>query len=169
MPALEEMVVGVVIDRHGEGFKVDIGSSMPASLSWLTFPLASRKNRPNLNPGAVVYGRITLASKDMEPEMACSTISGKAGGFGELKGGTVVTNCSLAYCRKLLSPSATVLRLLGQRIPYELAVGLNGRVWVNSTSNKDSILIANTIQHADGLSDQQTELLVKQMLQRHSN
>lgn len=48
VPAVEDMVVGIVRERHGEGFKVDIGSAFLASLSALAFEGATKKNRPNL-------------------------------------------------------------------------------------------------------------------------
>ena len=36
-----------------------------------------RRNRPNLAIGDLVYARVTVASRDMEPELACTDASGK--------------------------------------------------------------------------------------------
>ena len=41
-------MVGVVEEKHIETFKVEIGSSLPASLSALAFEGATKKNKPNL-------------------------------------------------------------------------------------------------------------------------
>ena len=41
-------MVGIVEERHTETYKVEIGSSLPASLSVLAFEGATKKNRPNL-------------------------------------------------------------------------------------------------------------------------
>jgi exosome complex RNA-binding protein Rrp4 len=37
--------------------------------------------------GSIVYARVTLANKDMDPEIVCTNAGGKSAGFGELKGG----------------------------------------------------------------------------------
>ena len=48
VPSVDDMVVGVVLDRHGEAYKVDVGSAATASLPILGFEGASKKNRPML-------------------------------------------------------------------------------------------------------------------------
>lgn len=50
--------------------------------------------------GTLVYCRVSLANRDMEPEVECfDPATGKSEGFGELKGGLVV-DCSLQLCRQ---------------------------------------------------------------------
>ena len=56
MPVKEERVIGIVTNKTGENFKVDIGTSMPASLSFLAFEGATKRNRPNLQV-CVIYLR----------------------------------------------------------------------------------------------------------------
>jgi exosome complex component RRP40 len=49
--------------------------------------------------GSLVYARVSLAHKDMEPELECyDAQTRKSEGFGELKGG-FMTRCSLKMCR----------------------------------------------------------------------
>ena len=49
--------------------------------------------------GSLLYARVSLAHKDMEPELECfDAQTRKAEGFGELKGGFPV-QCSLKMCR----------------------------------------------------------------------
>ena len=106
------------MQKAGEGFRVDIGSAHSASLDGLAFEGATKRNRPNLkvravrqrssNPsdpmtssqvGSLLYARVSLAHKDMEPELECfDAQTRKAEGFGELKGGFLV-QCSLKMCR----------------------------------------------------------------------
>ena len=50
-------------------FQVDIGTSEPASLSYLAFEGATKKNKPNIVNGDVVYAKVITASKDMESEL----------------------------------------------------------------------------------------------------
>ncbi len=65
---------------------------------------------------------------------------------------------------RLLSPSCTVLRCLGKSIPFEVAVGSNGLVWINSASNKHTILIANAILNSVHVPPSHVEALVNQMV-----
>lgn len=51
--------------------------------------------------------------------------------FGPLVGGTVLP-VSLATARRLLDPECAVLTELGAAIPFEVAVGVNGVVWVQA-------------------------------------
>ena len=47
-----------------------------------------------------MYARVTIASRDMEPELECfDPGTGKAEGFGELKGGLILES-SLQMCRR---------------------------------------------------------------------
>jgi exosome complex component RRP40 len=55
--------------------------------------------------GSLVYARVSLAHKDMEPELECfDAQTRKAQGYGELKGG-FVTRCSLEMCRRYVQNS----------------------------------------------------------------
>ena len=50
--------------------------------------------------GSLVYARVSLAHRDMDPELECfDAQTRKAEGFGELKGGFLV-RCSLLMCRQ---------------------------------------------------------------------
>ncbi|KAJ3972957.1 hypothetical protein EV361DRAFT_867277 [Lentinula raphanica] len=158
VPAAQESVVGVVVQKQGEGFRVDIGSAHSANLDGLAFEGATKRNKPNLkvardfisldSNGAKATGW-KLAHKDMEPELECfDAQTRKAEGFGELKGGFLV-RCSLRLCRQLLDPKHFLLPLLGSLFPLEIAVGLNGRIWINSQDAKRIIAIAQVIEAAD--------------------
>ena len=48
MAVQDESVIGVVRERAGESYRVDIGTSQPATLSMLAFEGATKRNRPNL-------------------------------------------------------------------------------------------------------------------------
>ncbi|EKM79314.1 hypothetical protein AGABI1DRAFT_74231 [Agaricus bisporus var. burnettii JB137-S8] len=149
VPALQESVVGAIVQRQGEGYRVDIGSAHSATLDGLAFESATKRNKPNLKVGCLVYARVSLAHKDMDPELECfDAQTHKSEGFGELKGGFVV-KCSLKMCRDLLDPKHFLLPLLGSRFPFETAVGMNGRVWINAKQPGQVIAIARCIEAAD--------------------
>lgn len=44
-------MIGIVTLRAGDIFRVDIGSNLPASLSYLSFEGATKRNRPNVQVG----------------------------------------------------------------------------------------------------------------------
>ncbi|KAJ7134722.1 exosome complex exonuclease RRP40 [Mycena epipterygia] len=149
VPASQESVIGVIIQKAGEGFRVDIGSAQPASLDGLAFEGATKRNKPNIKIGNLIYARISLAHKDMEPELECfDAQTRKSEGFGELKGGFMV-RCSLGMCRLLLDSKHFLLPLLGARFPLEAAVGVNGRVWVSAKDVRETIGIARCIEAVD--------------------
>jgi exosome complex component RRP40 len=149
VPAPQELVIGVVTQKVGEGYRIDIGSAHPASLDGLAFEGATKRNKPNLKVGSLIYARVSLAHKDMEPELECfDAQTRKSEGFGELKGGFVV-RCSLRLCRDILDSTHFLLPLLGRRFPLEVAVGLNGRVWVNAKEIKQTIALVRCIEATD--------------------
>ncbi|KAI0789779.1 exosome complex exonuclease RRP40 [Abortiporus biennis] len=164
VPAPQERVIGIIVARSGENWRVDIGSAHNASLDGLAFEGATKRNRPNLKVGSLVYARVSLAHKDMEPELECfDAQTRKAEGYGELKGGFLV-RCSLKMCRLLLEPQYFLLPLLGSRFPLEAATGLNGRVWIDSKDPKHVIAIARCIEAVDPDGGGMDELGVKKFL-----
>ncbi|CAK5284147.1 unnamed protein product [Mycena citricolor] len=149
VPAAQESVIGVIVQKAGEGFRVDIGGAHSASLDGLAFEGATKRSRPNLRIGNLVYARVSLAHKDMEPELECfDAQTRKSAGFGELKGG-FVTRCSLGMCRLLLDPKHFLLPLFGRRFHLETAVGVNGRVWVSTKEADQTIAIVRCIELVD--------------------
>ncbi|KAH6569458.1 hypothetical protein BASA62_004829 [Batrachochytrium salamandrivorans] len=144
-----------------ENYRVDIGSPHPASLPVLAFEGATKRNKPNLDVGVLVYARVSLANKDMEPEIECTNPStGKADGYGELKGGFMV-KCSLGMCRSLMVKNNPILAGISSLFPFETAVGMNGRVWINAETPRQIIMIANLIRAADGAAPSKIPVMLK--------
>jgi len=149
VPAPQESVIGVVLGRSGDGWRVDVGSAHPALLDGLAFEGATKRSKPNLKVGTLVYARVSLAHKDMEPELECfDAQTHKAEGFGELSGGFLV-QCSLRMSRLLLDPKHFLLPFLGSRFPLEAAVGMNGRIWVSAKEIKQTIAVVRCIEAVD--------------------
>ena len=48
-------MVGVIIQKVGEGYRVDIGSAHPASLDSLAFEGATKRNKPNLKASSIFF------------------------------------------------------------------------------------------------------------------
>jgi exosome complex component RRP40 len=57
IPAQRELVLGTIIARHAEGYRVDIGSAQMAQLDALAFEGATKRSKPNLKVGRFRLGR----------------------------------------------------------------------------------------------------------------
>lgn len=120
VPALGDHVIGVVVEKHAEEYRLRVGAAALATLPTLAFDGATKRNRPHLEVGTLVYARVVLANKDMEPEVSCAAPPGvgakdwvtKESVFGELEGGNVF-DCPQALCRELLATDSAVLDALG--------------------------------------------------------
>lgn len=131
----------------------------------LSFEGASRRNRPNLNTGDVVYARVITANRDMDPMLSCVDSQGRASGFGPLKESLVI-ECSLAHARALLArPPAPVLAAVGAKLQFELAVGMNGCVWLNSSSCATTVKVANIILDSQHVPSTEQQQWVRERLQ----
>ena len=92
----------------------------------------------------------------MDPELECvSSSTGKSEGLGPLKGG-MVFDISLVMARRLMmvkppeQGSLIVLdELSTQGVAFEIAVGRNGKVWVDSKSIKATLAVGKAIQETD--------------------
>ena len=148
-----ENVIGVVLAKMGDTFRVDIGTSEPASLSYLAFEGATKRNRPNVNVGDIVYAKLLVASSHTESELVCVDSYGKKSGMGVLSGGGFMFSVPLNLVRKLLSPDCNLLTKLGEVAPFEVAVGVNGRVWLRARSVKETMLLVQAVTSAEYMTN----------------
>ncbi|TKS65019.1 Exosome complex component RRP40 [Collichthys lucidus] len=151
VPAKGETIIGIVTVKSGDVFKVDCGGSEQASLSYLAFEGATKRNRPNV--------QFIIANKDMEPELVCMDSSGRANGMGVFGGGGLLFSVSLGLVR------SEVLSDLQQLFPCELVVGMNGRLWVKSSRVQQTLVIANLLQSCDTMTTQQRRELFRRVAQ----
>jgi exosome complex component RRP40 len=145
-----------VVQRSFEAFLVDInGHTGNASLGSMEFQGATKTNKPNYAEGTLVMCRVRKVDKQSRVELTCiDPLDKKAWNSGEasykdLQGG-LVKDFPIAFCRELLSqastPAQTLLTKLGQKFPYEINVGHNGRVWVRADSPAAVIFIFNALE-----------------------
>ena len=66
-----DTVVGVITDRNAEQYRMQLHGTTLATLPVLAFDGASRRNKPNLAVGALVFGRVCAVSKYMDAELTC--------------------------------------------------------------------------------------------------
>lgn len=162
VPCKEDNVIGIVTGKHGEDFIVDIGGAHGAVLPMMTgFEGATKRNRPNLIVGSLVYCRVSDASKDIDPEIVCVSAHGKTEGYGELKDGHLF-NCSSFLAMNLTVGKSTggssLLSMIGKVCSFELAVGMNGRIWIRSPSPRQTIILADLLLQSEAFLNNQDSL-----------
>ncbi len=171
-PRVGDNVVGVVREAFAENYPVDIASIDSALLPTLAFDGASKRNRPELSAGSLIYCRIEQV-QDNIADLTCCAKSSQAKKdwmtgeaiYGELKGGCVF-RCSLFLAETLLDPECPVLLALARSIPFEIAVGSNGFVWINAETPEQISLIMVAIQKSEGRAPQEIHQYVKDCLKR---
>ena len=163
VPNEGDLVVGIITNRGAEAYEVDLGSAFSASLPYDQFEKATKKNRPPWDVGDLVYARVTLANRDMDPELSCVNARGKAAGFGGLSGGYMF-RCSIRLARALLRKNNVCLRALGKRVAFETAVGMNGRVYVSAATPATVVKVVNALRNSQHLSEPECVAMVNALL-----
>ena len=211
VPSSGDRVIGIVEERFGDCYKVNIFGPNPGILPVLAFEGATKRNKPNLQPGSLVYCRVVSDyTKMMDPELSCKVeqgaglqrkdwmtdestygvlggIHGQAANNSSAVGGNSTSTgqninisnssensnsnvhgtcirVSMGLARELLKPKNLVLNDLGSSLPYEIAIGVNGMIWVDSTCSQHTILICNAIKNSEVMTPEQTRGMVKALV-----
>jgi exosome complex component RRP40 len=171
VPRVGELVIGTVHHSAAESYFVTLSSyTSSALLPHLAFESATKKTRPILAAGALVYARVSLAHRHMDAELECvSAATGKADGLGPLTGG-MLFSVSLGMARRLMMPRGSglvVLEELGDAgLEFETATGRNGAFWVNSEIVKTVIVVGRAVQETDekSLGVEEQKKLVRKLI-----
>ena len=156
IPSLNDPVIGIISRKQSEFYEVDVGAPFPALLPVLAFEGATRRNRPNLKEGDLVYCRIDMADRDLQPTVTCVDSKGKSADFGPLQGGFTF-DCSTLFARALLSqPTPSFLVSLGSTVEFEMVVGVNGRGWVQGSSLDTTLFVVHTLEQCSSSGGNQT-------------
>lgn len=159
--AVGDFIIGHVMSKIGvDFFRLDIGAAQPAVLSYLHFEGATKKNRPNVKVGDLVFCRVIVDDKNRETEVSCVDNFGKSAGMGLLDGGMMV-QISLNCVRKITSKECILVKTLGKHLPFEIASGINGRIWVKAASVKNTITVCNAISNSEFMTNDQMKLMIK--------
>ncbi|KAH9623827.1 hypothetical protein KSS87_014515 [Heliosperma pusillum] len=176
VPCVEDHVLGIVLDCRGDNFLVDIKGPTLAFLPILAFEGVIKKNVPKFETGTLLYARVVKANAGMNPELSCTAANGKAAEFGPLNDGFMFetstglsrmsTDDTFFVFSLLSSPPCPLLEGLGKKLSFEIAVGLNGRVWVNAESPAKVILVCNAIMKSGSSSPGEQKVYVEKLLER---
>ncbi|KAI9917904.1 hypothetical protein PsorP6_012960 [Peronosclerospora sorghi] len=165
--SMDDGVIGVVTDRNADFYRVNIGAAATATLGSLAFDGATKRNRPSLRLGSLVYARVSKNNPNVDPEITCEAppnmikkdwMTGLAI-YGELNDGYVFKT-SIGLAKSLLREDCKVLTSLGKRLAFEVAVGVNGIVWVNAKTTKNITIISNAILNSESMSSSEIDTMV---------
>lgn len=158
VPVRGDFVIGIVSAKMGDLFRVDIGGSETACLPYQAFEGATKKNRPDVNVGNALYARLSVANRDLEPELVCVDSHGKKGRLGVLDDGFIF-NTSINHIRKLMREDCPLMKALSKELHFEMAIGMNGKIWIKAKTVKETIAVGNAILASEHMDARQ----VKQM------
>ena len=54
--------------------------------------------------------------------------------------------------------------MLGKNIPFEVAVGMNGRIWIRGKTVRDTICLANAISVAEFMTNDEIKRMVGKLV-----
>ena len=75
-PRVGDQVVGVVEERGGDFYTVNIFSGSHCILNRLAFDGATKRNKPELKRGDVVYAKVIFSAPDADTELSCTGAPG---------------------------------------------------------------------------------------------
>lgn len=148
-------MVGVIMQKTAETYRVDIGSPSLANLSNTAFNSATKRHRPNLKFGQVVICHVTGANKYLDVELSCEDPSSQKDWvtnevyFGALPEGGVLAQLAVGLGRKLVEEGKEVLDIVGRHLkPFEIAVGMNGRIYIKTAEgdNLRAVLVKKVLE-----------------------
>ena len=141
-PKTEDFVIGTIVQKSSEFYKVDIGTYSYAMLHTSEFEGATKKTKPNLNLGDIVFARVLKCNKFDSPILSCKSLhetknwaSGETF-FGNLKEGNVFKFNKIDLWSLMKDNYA--LNRLNDVVSFEIVFGFNGKMWINSVGEKGS-------------------------------
>ncbi|KNH06401.1 exosome complex component RRP4 [Perkinsela sp. CCAP 1560/4] len=153
-PMVGDLVIGHVMKESSGFYFVDINCPVsPAVLDVTSFDGATRYNRPRLQRGSTIFAHVIHSGRGNEPEISCCATSGTArrdwvtgeGDFGQLNGGLVI-NVPPFLARMLLEKRISIIDRIASYASFDLAIGLNGRIWIKASSAQVSSGIAYILE-----------------------
>lgn len=163
IPQANDLVLGIVSGVIGENYKLTLQPfSSPVMLPMMAFPNATKKNRPNLNEGDAVYARVATLIPELETELLCvDARTGKEGGFGVLDTAGFVFDVKQSFARELLFNAQLVfLEKLATRCQFEIAVGINGKVWLKCSSSTTPLNSGDNSRDVEMKTDETSDKLL---------
>jgi len=163
-PKEDDLVLGIIVQKSAEFYKIDINSYTSAILNTKDFEGATKKTKPNLNLGDLIFARVSKVNKFDTPMLSCISLheqknwaSGESY-FGVIKGGNLFNFDKLRTWDYFNDSYA--LNRLKDVVNYEIIIGFNGRMWIKSDTAEDIYTIYNILTNSNNKSDEEVEKII---------
>jgi len=151
-PREEDVILGIIVQKSSEFVKVDINTYSYAILNTKDFEGATKKLKPTINLGDVVFARVSKVNKFDAPVLSCVSEYGNkswASGesfFGILNGGNLY-DLPRIHAWDFYKNNYALNRLYDVA-NFEIVFGMNGKMWIKSdtaenVSNIHEILMSS--------------------------
>ena len=163
-----DIVIGIISQKTYEVYRVNILANKEASLNSIDFEGASRKTKPNLNVGDVVYARVEKENKYSNVTLTCkgqSNTKGWSSGestYGELKGGKLY-DYNRYLCLKLLDNKDFIHRLKEYVKKLQLKIGYNGRIWIKTENIRDIPKVFQALKEGLNFNKEEREVFLNRL------
>lgn len=170
-PKVGDIVIGIITQKTFEYFRVNISTNKEATLNSIDFEGATRKTRPNLSVGDVVFAQIEKENKYSNVTLTCKSATNKKGWmtgeskFGELKEGKVF-ELGRYLCLKLLDDKELRARLKECVKDLRLKIGVNGRIWIKAEDICMIQTVYDAIREGMKLSGDEREVYLNKMFNK---
>ena len=163
-----DIVIGIITQKNFETYRVNILANKEASLNSIDFEGATRKTKPNLNVGDVVYARVEKENKYSNVTLTCKSQSNSKGWssgestFGDLKGGKLY-DYNRYLCLQLLDNKNYIHRLKECVSKLQIKIGYNGRIWIKTENIRDIPKVFQAIKEGLHSSNEEREILLHRL------
>lgn len=70
----------------------------------------------------------------------------------------------MLLCCRILNVKSEILSTLGRSIQFELAIGMNGRIWLQAHTVKETIAVCNALCQSELMSNEEIQTLCKRVI-----
>ena len=174
IPKDEDPVLGIIDDRTSASYRLRIWGPSMATLPLLAFEGATKRSKPSLKVGDIVYARIVQAGAQlgMDTTLSCQTVFGPrkewATGestFGVLEGGTLV-RFSIHLAEELRRHDNPTMAALATAFPYEAVIGANGALWLKGKTPAQTMLLAHAFTNSLHCTIEETKLMIEKLMKK---
>ncbi|UKK01701.2 hypothetical protein MACK_001054 [Theileria orientalis] len=171
VPKVGDHVIGVITNKNNDYYTVNINDLYEGFLLSIDgFRGATKKIKPQLTQGDVVFCQILCIYNYNLIELTCKNVdeiksfSTNETYFGHLTNGMTI-RIPLLYSKMLCNDSDNYMLSLLKCYKFQVAIGFNGKLWVNCENNDLTLKICRFIKLSYGLS-QTTTQQQKQVLEK---
>jgi exosome complex component RRP40 len=172
-PKVNDVVIGLITLKTLEFYKLYINSNFEATLNTIDFEGATRKTRPKLNIGDIVFGRVINENKFYNTIISCRSIedtktwSTGESMFGQLIDGRLY-DINREYIWSLYNNNKIIERLKDM-VEFEMVIGMNGKIWIKSEKLEDNIKIYQCILESFKKNNNEMETYMNNLFNYNNN